>query len=39
MAGGMAGGSADAAAVLVAMNSLWELNVGNLVKPQPFTPG
>lgn len=27
VAGGMAGGSADAAAVLVAMNSLWELNV------------
>jgi 4-diphosphocytidyl-2-C-methyl-D-erythritol kinase len=27
LAGGMAGGSADAAAVLVAMNSLWELNV------------
>ncbi|CCK59054.1 4-diphosphocytidyl-2-C-methyl-D-erythritol kinase IspE (CMK) (4-(cytidine-5'-diphospho)-2-C-methyl-D-erythritol kinase) [Mycobacterium canettii CIPT 140070010] len=27
IAGGMAGGSADAAAVLVAMNSLWELNV------------
>lgn len=26
VAGGMAGGSADAAAVLVAMNSLWELN-------------
>jgi len=26
-AGGMAGGSADAAAVLVAMNSLWELNI------------
>ncbi|BAX94128.1 4-diphosphocytidyl-2-C-methyl-D-erythritol kinase [Mycobacterium shigaense] len=27
VAGGMAGGSADAAAVLVAMNSLWELNL------------
>ena len=27
VAGGMAGGSADAAAVLVAMNSLWELGV------------
>ncbi|WP_297734237.1 4-(cytidine 5'-diphospho)-2-C-methyl-D-erythritol kinase [Mycobacterium sp.] len=27
VAGGMAGGSADAAAVLVAINSLWELNV------------
>jgi 4-diphosphocytidyl-2-C-methyl-D-erythritol kinase len=27
VAGGMAGGSADAAAVLVAMNALWELNV------------
>jgi 4-diphosphocytidyl-2-C-methyl-D-erythritol kinase len=27
VAGGMAGGSADAAAVLVAMNSLWELNM------------
>jgi 4-diphosphocytidyl-2-C-methyl-D-erythritol kinase len=27
VAGGMAGGRADAAAVLVAMNSLWELNV------------
>jgi 4-diphosphocytidyl-2-C-methyl-D-erythritol kinase len=27
VAGGMGGGSADAAAVLVAMNSLWELNV------------
>jgi 4-diphosphocytidyl-2-C-methyl-D-erythritol kinase len=27
VAGGMAGGSADAAAVLVGMNSLWELNV------------
>lgn len=27
LAGGMAGGSADAAAVLVAMNSLWELNL------------
>jgi 4-diphosphocytidyl-2-C-methyl-D-erythritol kinase len=27
VAGGMAGGSADAAAVLVAVNSLWELNV------------
>ncbi|MBV8786022.1 MAG: 4-(cytidine 5'-diphospho)-2-C-methyl-D-erythritol kinase [Mycobacterium sp.] len=27
VAGGLAGGSADAAAVLVAMNSLWELNV------------
>lgn len=27
VAGGMAGGSADAAAVLVAMNTLWELNV------------
>jgi 4-diphosphocytidyl-2-C-methyl-D-erythritol kinase len=27
VAGGMAGGSADAAAVLVAMNSLWDLNV------------
>ena len=27
MAGGMAGGSADAAAVLVAMNTLWELGV------------
>ncbi len=27
LAGGMAGGSADAAAVLVAMNALWELNV------------
>lgn len=27
VAGGMAGGSADAAAVLVALNSLWELNV------------
>ncbi len=27
VAGGMAGGSADAVAVLVAMNSLWELNV------------
>jgi 4-diphosphocytidyl-2-C-methyl-D-erythritol kinase len=27
VAGGMAGGSADAAAVLVAMNSLWELSV------------
>lgn len=27
VAGGMAGGNADAAAVLVAMNSLWELNV------------
>ncbi|WP_036468720.1 4-(cytidine 5'-diphospho)-2-C-methyl-D-erythritol kinase [Mycobacterium genavense] len=27
VAGGMAGGSADAAAVLVAINSLWDLNV------------
>src|ERR1700761_3335628 len=27
VAGGMAGGSADAAAVLVAMNALWELNL------------
>src|ERR1700748_2786805 len=27
VAGGMAGGSADAAAVLVAMNSLWELTL------------
>lgn len=27
VAGGMGGGSADAAAVLVAMNSLWELNL------------
>jgi 4-diphosphocytidyl-2-C-methyl-D-erythritol kinase len=27
VAGGMAGGSADAAAVLVAMNSLWDLNM------------
>jgi 4-diphosphocytidyl-2-C-methyl-D-erythritol kinase len=27
VAGGMAGGSADAAAVLVAMNSLWDLNI------------
>ncbi|MBX9638254.1 MAG: 4-(cytidine 5'-diphospho)-2-C-methyl-D-erythritol kinase, partial [Mycobacteriaceae bacterium] len=27
LAGGMAGGSADAAAVLVAMNALWELNL------------
>nr|WP_201263565.1 4-(cytidine 5'-diphospho)-2-C-methyl-D-erythritol kinase [Mycobacterium montefiorense] len=27
VAGGMAGGSADAAAVLVAINALWELNV------------
>jgi 4-diphosphocytidyl-2-C-methyl-D-erythritol kinase len=27
VAGGMAGGSADAAAVLVAINSLWELNL------------
>jgi 4-diphosphocytidyl-2-C-methyl-D-erythritol kinase len=27
VAGGMAGGSADAAAVLVAMNTLWELGV------------
>jgi 4-diphosphocytidyl-2-C-methyl-D-erythritol kinase len=27
VAGGMAGGSADAAAVLVAMNSLWDLNL------------
>ena len=27
VAGGMAGGSADAAAVLVGMNALWELNV------------